>query len=214
MRRLLLASTTLALLATSAFAADAPTLDTTTDISKAPAGHYELEKNHASITFKVLHLGYAFYTMRFNDFDASIDLDPKKLEASKLAVTVKPSSLDANNAKLTEHVGTAEFLDFAKYPTITFASTSIERTGANTGKITGNMTIHGVTKPVMLDATFNGGGLHPFFKQYDLGFSATTTIKRSDFGVSEGIPMVGDNVYVLIETEFLKADKPQNGEKK
>lgn len=214
MRSFLLRTTALALMAAPAIAADAPKLDASTDISKAPAGHYQLEKNHASITFKVMHMGYAKYTMRFDDFDAALDLDPANPENSKLQVRIDPKSLDSNNPKLTEHVGTKDFLDYEKYPTITFTSTSIHKTGANTGTITGDLTIHGVTKPVTLAATFNGGSLHPMFKQYDLGFSATTTIKRSDFGVSGYIPLVGDAVETAIEVEFLKADAPANGEKK
>lgn len=215
MRRTLLTSASILFFATAAFAAEeAPKLTASKDLSLAPSGHYALEKNHASITFKVLHMGYAYYTMRFNDFDANLDVDAKAPEKSKVDVTIQAKSLDANNPKLTEHVGTADFLDYAKYPTITFKSTGIEKTGDHTAKITGDMTIHGVTKPVVLDATFNGGSLHPMMKQYDLGFSATTTIKRSDFGVSGFIPLVGDDIQVAIETEFLKADAPVSGEKK
>lgn len=203
MRTTLLRATALALLATTALAADAPP-PASNDISKAPAGVYALEKSHASITFKVMHMGFAAYTMRFNDFDASVTLDPAAPEKSSVKATIKPASLDSNNAKLTEHTATADFFNVAKYPTITFASTSIEKTGANTGKIHGDLTMLGVTKPVVLDATFNGGGEHPMMKKYDIGFSATTTIKRSDFGMNWGIPMVGDDVHAAIEVEFLK----------
>jgi polyisoprenoid-binding protein YceI len=194
------------LTSTAAFAADAPPPYTppTTDISKAPSGHYVVEKDHASITFKVMHMGYAYYTMRFNDFDASIDLDRLKPEKSKVNVTIRPASLDSNNPKLTEHVSAKEFFDIAQYPTITFASTSIEKTDASHGKVHGNLTMHGVTKPIVLDATFNGGGPHMMYKKYDLGFSATTTVKRSEFGMGYGVPMVGDDILVSIETEFLQ----------
>ena len=215
MRPLLLRTTALMLFAATAMAAgEAPPPAASNDIGNAPSGHYALEKNHANITFKVLHMGYAFYTMRFNEFDATLDLDAAKPEASRVQASITPASLDANNPKLTEHVGTADFLDYAQYPTITFRSTGIEKTGANTGTITGDLTLHGVTKPVVLKAVFNGGGMHPMLKQYDVGFSATTTIKRSDFGVSGFIPAVGDEVYVMIEAEFLKADAPQNGSAK
>lgn len=202
MRRFLLATTATALLATSALAQGAPL---NTPLAQAPAGAYELEKTHASITFKVLHMGLAYYTMRFNDFDATITLDPKKPEASTLNVTIKPASLDANNPKMTAHTDNKDFFEVAKYPTITFVSTGIEKTSDTTGKVTGNLTLHGVTKPVTLEARFNGGGSHPMMKKYALGFSATTTIKRSEFGMGYGTPMVDDNVHVLIETEFLQA---------
>lgn len=202
MRRFLLATAATTLLATGAFAQEMAPL--TTPLAQAPAGAYELEKSHASITFKVLHMGLAYYTMRFDDFDAAITLDPAKPEASKLDVTIKPASLDSNNEKLTAHTSNKDFFDVEKYPTITFVSTGIEKTSDTTGKVTGNLTMHGVTKPVVLDARFNGGGSHPFFKKHALGFSATTTIKRSEFGMGYGVPMVDDNVYVLIETEFLQ----------
>lgn len=203
MRRFLLATAATALFATHALAADMGPL--TTPLAQAPAGAYELEKTHASITFKVLHMGLAYYTMRFNDFDATINLDPKKPEASKLNVTIKPASLDANNPKMTAHTDNQDFFNVAKYPTITFVSTGIEKTSETTGKVTGNLTMLGVTKPITLDARFNGGGSHPFMKKHALGFSATTTIKRSDFGMNYGIPMVDDNVHVMIESEFVQS---------
>lgn len=190
------------LLTSAALAADAPAFSS--DISKAPAGQYALEKTHASITFKAMHMGLANYTMRFNTFDANITLDPAKPEASKLSVTIDPSSLDSNNAKMTAHTNNADFFDVAKHQSITFTSTKIEKTGANTGKVHGDLTLLGVTKPIVLDATFNNGGAHPFFKKYALGFSATTTIKRSDFGMGYGIPMVADDIPVAIETEFVQ----------
>ena len=202
MRRYLLTTAATALFATHALAADMAPL--TTPLAQAPAGEYTLEKTHASITFKVLHMGLAYYTMRFNDFDATINLNPQTPEASTLKVSIKPASLDANNAKMTAHTDNKDFFDVAKYPTITFVSTGIEKTGDTTGKVTGNLTLLGVTKPVTLDARFNGGGSHPFMKKHALGFSATTTIKRSEFGMNYGLPMVDDNVHVLIETEFLK----------
>lgn len=207
MRMTLLAVTTALCVSTSAFAADEkgpkPT-PVSTDISVAPAGEYVVEKSHASILFKVNHMGFADYTMRFNDFDATINLNPTAPEKSTVSATIKPASLDSNNPKLTEHTAGTDFFNVAKYPTITFTSTKIEKTDANHGKIYGDMTMLGVTKPVVLDATFNAGGQHSFFKKYDIGFNATTTIKRSDFGMSFGIGMVGDNVDVEINAEFVQ----------
>lgn len=204
MRRILLTTTASLMLATTALAADMKPL--ADPLAKAPAGVYELEKSHASITFTVMHMGLAAYTMRFNDFDANIQLDPAKPEASKLNVSIKPASLDANNAKLTAHTSNKDFFEVEKYPTITFVSKSIEKTSDSTGKITGDLTLHGVTKLVVLDAKYNGGGVHPYMKKHALGFSATTTIKRSDFGMSYGVPMVADDVHVAIETEFVQKD--------
>lgn len=210
MRQLLLA--TAAILAFSpAYAADekkapaapaAPTVST--DIAAAPAGEYVLEKNHASIAFKVRHMGFADYLMRFNDFDATIMLDPKAPEKSSVTATVKVASFDSNNPKLLEHVSGKDFFNVPSFPAITFKSTKIEKTGTNTGKITGDLTMLGVTKPVVLDAKFIGGGEHMMMKKYDIGFNATTTIKRSEFGMNYGIPMVSDEVAVEINGEFVQ----------
>lgn len=207
MRRFMLTTTATMLLASCALAAEIMG-PLTAPLAEAPAGTYELEKSHASITFTVMHMGLANYTMRFDDFDAKVNLDPAKPEASKLDVTIRPASLDSNNPKMTEHANNSDFFDVEKYPAITFTSTSIEKTGEKTGKITGNLTLHGVTKPVVLDAIYNGGGAHPMMKKHALGFSATTTIKRSEFGMGYGVPMVADDVHARIEVEFLKADTP------
>lgn len=174
------------------------------DIALAPAGTYVLEKTHASITFKVNHMGFADYVMRFNDFDATITLDPKAPEKSSVKATINPASLDSNNAKLTEHTSSKDFLNVMTFPTITFTSKKIEKTGANTGKIYGDLNLLGVVKPVVLDTTFVGGGEHMMMKKYDIGFKATTTVKRSEFGMNYGIGMVGDDVAVEINAEFVK----------
>lgn len=202
MRRLFLTATALSLLSTAAFAQEAPAFSQ--DISKAPAGEYVLEKAHASIVFKVTHMGLSHYTMRFNDFDATVKLDPEHPENSKLDVTIRPGSFDSHDEKLLAHVLTKDFFHVEQYPTITFTSSKIEKTGDHTGKIYGNLTLLGKTNPVVLDTTFNNGGMHPFFKKYALGFSAQTTIKRSDFGMAYGVPMVSDNVETAIEVEMLQ----------
>jgi polyisoprenoid-binding protein YceI len=208
----------LALLATSSLLAASPALAAeekattakpaalsySTDIATAPAGAYVLEKSHASITFKARHMGFADYVMRFNEFDAGITLDPKAPEKSTVTATINPASLDANNTKLTEHTGTKDFLNVSLFPTIKFTSTKIEKTGANTGKIYGDLTLLAVKKPIVLDATFIGGGDHMFFKKNALGFKATTTIKRSDFGMTYGLEMVGDEIPVEINAEFVQ----------
>jgi polyisoprenoid-binding protein YceI len=186
-------------------AAEAPKAPTvSTDIATAPAGNYVLEKSHASITFKVRHMGFADYVMRFNDFDAAIALDPKIPEKSSVKATINAASLDANNPKLTEHVSTKDFLNVPTFPTITFTSTKIEKTGLNTGKIYGDLNLLGVVKPIVLDTTFIGGGEHMMMKKYDIGFKATTTLKRSEFGMNYGIGMVGDEVAVEINAEFIQ----------
>jgi polyisoprenoid-binding protein YceI len=178
---------------------------------QVPAGDYKLDKSHASLSFTVNHLGFSHYTARFTDFDASLKFDPTNPSASGIEATIDPTSLDLPAPPAgfkTELTGKA-WLDTAQYPAITFRSTKVEVTGANTAKITGDFTLHGVTKPVMLEATFNGGYAgHPMDPQARIGFSAHGVFKRSDFGMGFGVPAPGttmgvsDEVDVSIEAEF------------
>jgi len=176
-----------------------------------PAGSYKLDPTHASITFKVSHLGLSNYTARFKKFDADLTFDPAKPEGSKLNVSVDPMSIttdypfpdqkDFDNKLATDE----KFFNAGAHPEITFTTTSIEMTGDKTAKVTGELAMLGVTKPVILDVTLNGAMKeHPFAKKPALGFSGTGTIKRSDFGFDHLVPMVGDEVTLLIEAEFLQ----------
>lgn len=177
----------------------------------APAGPYTLDKSHASLVFRLSHLGFSFYTAQFARFDATLDIDPAKPEAAHVEATIDPASLDLPTPP--EGFKTAllgpDWLDAGTFPTIAFRSTKVTPTGAATAKIAGELTLHGVTKPVTLDATFNGGYAgHPMDPNARIGFSATGTFKRSDFGIAYGIPApgttmgVGDAVEVAIEAEF------------
>ena len=177
----------------------------------APAGDYTLDKAHGSLTFKVNHMGFSHYTARFTDFDAKLKFDPANPAASSVEATIDPRSLELNAppAGFKDELTGPSWLDAGKYPAITFRSTKVEVTGANTAKITGDFTLHGVTKPVTLDATFNGG--YPGFAMDPharVGFSAQGTFKRSEFGIGFGVPAPGstmgvsDAVDVQIEAEF------------
>ena len=174
----------------------------TTDLAKVEGGHFVVDKNHAKIIFSTTHFGFSTYYGLFTDFDAKLDFDPKMPTASKLAVTVRMNGIDTTNPKLDNHLKSAEFFDVAHYPTATFKSTKIEVNGPTTGRITGELTLHGVTKPVVLDTTFNGGGINPMTKAYVVGFNATGVVKRSEFGISTYVPVVGDDVKLTISGEF------------
>lgn len=176
-----------------------------------PAGAYTLDKSHSTVVFKVSHLGFSNYTAAFSEFDAKLNFDPAKPELTTLEATIDPRSLTlpAPPAGFRDELVGPQWLNAAQYPAITFKSTKVEVTGANTAKVTGDFTLHGVTKPVVLDVTFNGGYAgHPMDPQARAGFSATGTFKRSDFGIAYGVPApgttmgVGDEVAVEIETEF------------
>ncbi len=177
-----------------------------------PAGTFTLDKSHATLTFVVNHLGFSSYHGQFTSFDATMTFDPENAAASKLTATVDANSLSVPHPPpgFLDELKGDKFLDTAKYPEMRFVSTAIELTGEKTGKITGDFTLHGVTKPVTLDVTFNGGwagipGMDPAARA---GFSARGTLKRSDFGIVYGIPPEGttmgvsDAVEIIIEAEF------------
>jgi polyisoprenoid-binding protein YceI len=176
-----------------------------------PAGAYTLEKAHASLVFRVSHLGFSNYTAQFKHFDAQLQFDPKNLSTSTVTATVDPRSLDLDNPPpgfVDELLGD-QFLDAAKFPEMSFKSTKLENIAANQVRITGDFTLHGITKPVALEATFNGGYAgHPMDPHARIGFSAHGTLNRSEFGIAYGIPEPGttmgvsDAVEVIIEAEF------------
>ena len=176
--------------------------------ANVPAGAYTLDRTHASLIFRVNHLGFSNYTARFKRFDAKLQA------ASKVVATVDAESLETDfpdparldfNAVLKG----AAWLDVAQFPRMEFASSHIDVTGVNTLRIHGDLTLHGVTRPIVLEATFNGGYAgHPMDPNARIGFSAQATLKRSEFGIAYGIPAPGttmgvsDEVAVVIEAEF------------
>jgi polyisoprenoid-binding protein YceI len=176
-----------------------------------PAGAYTLDKTHASLTFRVNHLGFSRYTAQFKQFDAQLQFDPENLAASSVSVTIDPRSLDLDNPPpgFVEQLLGEQWLNVAQFPTMSFVSTKVEALEGNKARITGDFTLHGVTKPVVLEATFNGGYAgHEMDPHARIGFSATGTLQRSDFGIAYGIPEPGstmgvsDAVDIAIEVEF------------
>lgn len=193
------------LAATLGLVAGAAGAQTPTDV---PAGTYKLDPRHASLTWRVNHLGLSKYTARFATLDAVLTYDPKDPSKSRVTATVDPASVrtDLLNAKDDFDKELREdprFFKVAKFPEIKFTTTSVEKTGDKSGRMTGDLTFMGVTKPVTLDVTFNGSFKeHPMSKKAAIGFSATGTVKRSEFGLDALIPFVGDDVSVAIEAEF------------
>ncbi len=173
-----------------------------------PAGTYALDKAHASLTWRVNHLGFSMYTARFTDFDATIELDPKQPTRSSVNVTINPMSVRTDfpapeKIDFDRKIG-EEILKGKEHPEIRFRSTRLEATGATTGRMTGDLTFLGVTKPVTLDVRLNGAGPNPFNRAPTIGFSATGTVKRSEFGSTAYAPGIGDDVQLVIEAEFQK----------
>ena len=124
-----------------------------------PAGAYTLDKAHTSLIFRVSHMGFSTYTGRFTSVDAKLDFDPARLASSRVNVTIDPRSIDADNAPsgFLEMLSGKDWLDAAKFPEMAFRSKTVEVTGANTFRVRGELTLHGVTKPVVLNASYNGG---------------------------------------------------------
>ncbi len=167
----------------------------------APAT-YVLDKTHMDVAYSLSHLGFSTSHGRFGDVDATLVLDPDAPANSKVSATIQVKSIDSGNDARDEHIRGADWFDVAKYPTITFVSTKTTPTGANTAKVTGDLTIHGVTKSVVLDTTLTKFAPHPMRKAQTAGIHATVTIKRSDYGVSSSVPMIGDEVTIVIDGEF------------
>lgn len=178
-----------------------------------PEGMYNLDLTHASVVWKVSHLGLSDYVARFADFDANIDFDPNNIESSAITATINPLSIqtaypNAAEKDFNQVLATEEgWFNAGKFASIDFASTDIEMTSDTTAKMQGNLTFLGNTLPVILDVTFNGAMLRqPFSGKPTMGFSATTTIDRSKWGMTKYVPQIGDSVEVMIEGEFVKAE--------
>lgn len=174
-----------------------------------PAGAYALDKTHASVTWRISHLGLSYYTARFVSFDSTVTLDPKDPTRSSVMFTIDPKSVRTDypfpEKENFDQVIASKFLLGDKHPEIRFQSTALQATGAKTGKLKGNMTMAGVTKPVTFDVTLNGAMMHPMLKVPVLGFSAKGSLKRSDFGLTELQGVLGDTIEIAIEAEYQKA---------
>lgn len=189
----------LGFLASGAAAAD----PTTRDPAKVPAGTYALDPRHASLIVRTKHLGgFSRYTMRFNKLTGSFTYDPANWQATKVSITVDPRSIDTEDGLFNKTV--AGYFEPDKYPEIQFISTGLASTEEGKGQLTGDLTLHGVTKPVTLDVEFNGVGPGMMGMGTRVGFSGSGKINRTEFGVTGGRPWAGDTVDLLFELEFAK----------
>ena len=172
-----------------------------TTLSLAKPVAYQIDPTHTATVFSWNHFGFSTPSANFSDIQGTINVDNAKPANSSVNVTIPLSSLNTNVKALDEHLKTADFFDAAKYPNITFKSTKVQALGKNKYKITGNLTVKDVTKPVILDAVLNKQGVHPMTKAESIGFNATTSFDRSAFGVGAYVPNVGDKITVNITTE-------------
>ena len=181
--------------------AGAPQLPGQVDASRVEAGTYMVDNHHAQIQWTVNHFGFNDYFGIFGQPTGSLTIDPAKPNDAKVKITIPVTELATSRADLTKHMMTPDFLDAAKFPTASFESTKVEASGTR-AKITGNLTLLGVTKPVVLDAEFTGAGKNPMSQKATIGFHGTTTLKRSDWGMAKYVPMVGDDVKINISIAF------------
>lgn len=168
--------------------------------SAAPE-RYTFDPLHTQISFMVNHLGFSYSTGKFLKFSGGFIFDQEKPEESSVDVTIDVNSINMDDATWEEHLKAENFFNVKKFPTITFKSTKIIVSSKISGQLFGNLTILGVTRPVVLDVVFNKVGVHPFTKNKVAGFSANTTIFRSDFGMNYAIPDIGEGVTINIEVE-------------
>lgn len=190
------------LLALTLLAAPAHAVDAAAKAAPAAAGEaYTYDLLHTQVLFSVNHMGFTDSYGRFNKFDGGFTLDEQNPENSSAHITIDVNSLDMADATWNDHVK-EKFLEPSKFPTISFKSTKIARTGEKTADLTGDLTLHGVTKPVTLHVTLNKVGMHPMMQnRKDAGFALSGTIKRSDFGIAAFIPMVGDEIALNIQVD-------------
>jgi polyisoprenoid-binding protein YceI len=172
------------------------------DPASVKAGTYKIDPYHTQAGFSVSHFGFTNFSGVFSGASGSLVLDPAKPSAAKLQVAIPIQSVQTTVAKLDEELKGDQWFDAAKFPTATFTSTRVALSGKDTATIAGNLTLHGVTKAITLQAHFIGAGVNPLDKAFTAGFEATGTIKRSDFGVKTYVPLVGDDVHLTIAGAF------------
>jgi len=175
--------------------------------SAAPTGNYKLDPTHASVTWSLSHAGLSNYTARFNDISGVLNFDSGAPEKSSVNIRIDPQSVSTGLKKFNDELAeSSNYFHTEKYPDIRFVSTAINITGENTGLITGDLTLKGVTKPIVLDTVFNGAGKSFGNPGKTLGFSATGKFLRSDYNMGHLVAFgIGDEITLRIETEFNEA---------
>jgi polyisoprenoid-binding protein YceI len=190
MKKILTTIATLALLTSAANAAET----------------YKFDPNHTTVNWSANHFGFSNPSGKFTAVDGSLTLDEKNPQKSAVEVTIKIESLNTGLPKFDKHLKSVDFFDAEKFPTAKFVSTSVTLVGKKSAKVKGDLTLHGVTKPVTLEVKLNKIGVNPLSQKQTAGFSATTIIKRSDFGIDYAIPGVADEIKLNIEAESSPAE--------
>ena len=178
-----------------------PAMPGIADASRVAAGTYAADPSHTLVGWRVSHFGFNDYFGQFGDISGTLVLDPANPAAATLDISVPLSGLATASLELTAHMQRADFFDQPNHPNVRFVSTGVTVTGT-TARIAGNLTIRGVTRPVTLDARFVGAGTNPINRKATIGFHATTTVRRSDFGMTYAVPFISDDVALDISAAF------------
>ena len=170
------------------------------------AATYTLDPNHTQVVFSWNHYGFSTPSAQFGKIEGTLQFDQAHPTEASVEVTIALASVNTNVPDLDKHLQKADFFDAEKYPDATFQSTKVEKSASkDTLKVTGDLTLHGVTKPIVLNVTINKVGEHPMRKSQAAGFDAMTTLKRSDFGIKTYVPMVSDEIKIHITSEAIEA---------
>lgn len=200
-----------ALLLSGCTAIGAATTHATTDLStladKTPAGIYHADVDHTSVHFKVRHFNFSTFVGRFNAIEAELNWNPAAPEESTLVVEIDTASIDTGVPALDDLLRAASMFDAANHPPAKFVSTQIILTGDATGEVLGDLTVKGRTRPLTFNVTFNGGDVNGLTGKPTLGFSATADMPRSQWGLGQWYPVVGGEVRLEIEAEFVAEDE-------
>lgn len=181
----------------------------TREPAQVRSGSYVLDPAHGKITWSVSHMGFSTYVGQFSGVSANLQLNSANPSASRLEASVRMDSVGTFSDGLDKHLKTADFFDTAKHPTATFRATSVRRVDADSAEIAGDLTLRGVTRPIVIKADFNQAGVNPVSKLYTVGFDGQAKIKRSDFGIDYGLPLLGDEVTLNLEAEFVASSAEQ-----
>lgn len=173
--------------------------------SNITPGSYALDDTHAYLSFSYSHLGLSNPQIHFADFEASLELNGHDMSQSQVSITIDAASLDSAVPGLDDDLKGADFFDVANFPEITFQSTAYEETSDNSGRLTGDLRVRGITQPITLDVTINSAAMNPLNRREMIGFSATGNLNRSDYGLTAYSSFISDELSLAVQVEFEKA---------
>lgn len=174
------------------------------DPAAVQGGRYAIEPMHTQVLFKIAHMGFSTYYGAFSGASGMLMLDPRNAARDHVEITIPIASVHTTSAKLDGELKSADWFGADQFPTATFRSTQVTMTGPDRASVMGDLTLHGVTRPITLEARFYGAGANPMSKAYTAGFEVSGHIQRSAFGVTKYVPMVGDDVTLMISGAFEK----------